>query len=461
MDSLIEPNQHTNEEKQIQENNSTINEENTDYFNDELYDEEQNLGWKERFFGPLNSGSVRGSTISIASICFGSACLSLPIAITNVGLILGIFMFIVLSYVSYWSLRNLLYAARKKRLFNYSKLIEECLGKKILFISDVNNIIFMIGVLMAIEFTISDFFMKLAENLYQVKPGETNIKKYQMMICCIVFQIPLSLMKNVSKLQYASLVGVFTLIYTILVVLIECPFYYQEAISQGRNINLTKELDWSVFNSFSILLYAYASHNGILAVYSELKKPTLRRSKKVLDRALTLQVVLFATMAFSGFFSTLKDTPSIFITRKPLDVFDSKDYYMIVAQILYFFSLQCSCALNYNILRVAIKSFFFNNREVKFIWDFLITAFILIFTNLVTYNVNNIIDIIGILGGLCAVIVCYVCPILCFVKSNGLPISHFSNISSIITLIIICVFGLMSTGLTIVGMINKKSIPDA
>lgn len=460
MDSLIETNQENNEDKQ-QQLSSTINEDNTDYFNDDLFDEEQNLNWKERFFGPLGSGSVRGSVISIASICFGSASLSLPVAITNVGLLLGAFMFIVLSYISYWSLRNLLYAARKKKLFNYSKLIEECLGKKMLFISDVNNIVFMIGVLMAIEFTISLIFMNLAENLYQVKPEETNIKKYQMMICCVLFQIPLSLMKNVSKLQYASLVGVFTLIYTIIVVLIECPFYYQEAISQGRNIELTKELDWSVFKSFSIILYAYASHNGILAVYSELKKPTFRRSKKVLDRALMLQVVLFAIMAFSGFFSLLKITPSIFISRKPLDVFNSKDYYMIFAQILFFFSLQCSCALNYNILRVAIKSFVFNNKEVKFIYDFLITAFLFIFTNLLTYNINNIVDIIGILGGVCSVIVCYVCPILCFVKANGLPLTHFTNLSSIIILIIICIFGFISTCLTIVDMINKSSAPDA
>ena len=68
---------------------------------------------------------------------------------------------------------------------------------------------------------------------------------------------------------------------------------------------------------------------------------------------------------------------------------------------------------------------------------------------------NNVIDIVGILGGFCAVIVCYVCPILCYVKSNKLPLKHINNISSIVILTIICIIGLMSTGLTIIDLFNK------
>ena len=326
-----------------------------------------------------------------------------------------------------------------------------------LLISDINNIVFMLGVLMALEFTISEFFMNLSTVLFKINPDESNIKIYQITFCCFFLQIPMGLMKNVSKLQYASLVGTFTLIYTIIVVVIQCPFYYQEAIEEGRHIQMIKQIDWSILKSFSILLYAYASHNGILAIYSELRKPTLRRSKKVLDRAITLQIILFAILAFAGFFSLIKETPSLFISRPSLKSLEGTDYYMIIAQVLFFFSLNCSCALYYNVLRVAFRSFFFKDNEVKFITDLFITISVFILTNLITYFVNNVIDIVGILGGFCAVIVCYVSPILCYVKSNKLPLKHINNISSIVILSIICIIGLMSTGFTIIDLFNKKN----
>jgi hypothetical protein len=386
-----------------------------DYLSDDFREEKKVVGFFDRYFAPLKSGSLRGSIISLASMCMGTASLSFPVALSNLGLIPGTFLYFLLTFISYWSLSNLLEAGRKKKIMNFAKLIKECLGDKMLLLLDINNLIFGFGVLMTYQFSASIFFMELMDSLEIAKVDDSTVKLIQMGLCMLLFQIPLSLLKNMSKLQYANLVGSFALIYTVFVIFIESFFYYQEAIEAGRSITFFK-LDWSFLDSFSIFLYGYASHNGIFTIYAELNQPTLRRSKKVLNRAIIFLFFLFSMIAFSGFFSLIEKTPSIFISRPALSFFNGKDYFIMVSKFLFILSLQCFCATNYNVLRTPIRSFFFKGENIPFKWDFFITIFVFILSNSLTYFIDNVIKIIGILGGLCAVIVCYLCPILCYVN---------------------------------------------
>ena len=421
-----------------------------DYLDDRVLDQEQDLDCMTRYFSPLQSGSLRGSIISVAAICFGPASLSFPVAFTNVGLIPGILMFVLLASIAYWSLNNLIIIARKKKILNYSKLIKECLGDKMLLLSDINNLVFLFGVLMAYEFTISNFFMDIVKPFYPIGTDDINtVKFYQMAICMFCLQLPLSLLKDISKLQYAGLVGTFGLFYTIIVIAVECPYYYQEGISENRSVELFKKIEWNCLDSFSILLYGFSSHNAVLTVYTELKKPTMRRSKKVLNRALLLQVILFSIIALFGFFSLVEKTPSIFILRPTLKILNGKDYYMIIAKVLFFIGLHCSYAITYNIIRGFIKSFFFKGENISFLKDFLICLGLLLVTNVITFKIDDVVKIVGILGGLCAVIVCYICPVLCYVKANDYHKYHWRNITSVGILIVICVLGFMSTGKTV------------
>jgi amino acid permease len=418
--------------------------------------DEQRKSWIERYFSPLSSGSLRGSIISIAAMCFGPASLSFPIALTNVGLIPGSLMFFILTSISIWSINILLETGRKMKIMNYSKLIKECLGDKMLLISDINNMVFCFGIIMAYQFSISQFFMETVNVLFDIEIGNRTVKLIQMLSFTYLFQVPLSLLKDISKLQYASIVGSFALFYTIFVMAIQCPFYYEEGLAENRNIQLVKAIDWSIMDSYSIFLYGYASHNGILAIYSELKKPNERRSKKVLSRAMMLQIVIFVIVAYSGFFSLIEKTPSIFISRPTLKSLNGKDYYILVSKIFFFLSLNCTCAITYNILRGSINSFFFQGNHPSFLIGLSITAAIFTTSCLLTFLIDNVVKIVGILGGLCAVIVCYISPILCYVKSNGYSITSWRNIMSLSILALICVCGVMSTVKTIFDYFNSK-----
>lgn len=426
-----------------------------DYLNDNILDEESKMGCCQRYFAPIASGSLRGSIMAIASICLGPASLSLPIAMTNMGLIPGTILFLTLSIIPYLSLLNFNEIGRKKKIMNYSNLIKACLGDTMVLVIDINNIIFCFGMLMSFQFTSNLFFMEVMHTFFETNLNNEELKLIQMSLCMILVQIPLSLMKNISKLQYASIVGSFALIYTVIVMLFESPFYYLEGKEEGRSIKYFEALNWNYLDSCSIFLYIFALHNGVFAVFSELKRPTLRRSTKVINRVMLLLFILFTISAYSGYFSLLKKTPSIFISRPPLKFFQGIDYFTIVSKILFFFSLQCFCAITYNIIRGSLKSVCFKGKDLTFRWELVTTISIFLASNALTYSVDNVVSIIGILGGLCAVLVCFVSPILCYVKGNDYPRYHWKNVLYVSILVIICIVGLMSTVKTIIDNVNR------
>ena len=405
----------------------------------------------ERYFSPIKGGSLRGAVISLASIVFGISGLAFPLGFANMGLVPGLILFVVLCSVTYWSLAALLSTGRKKKKLHYGMLIKECLGSKMALMSDINNIIFCIGILMSYEFTISSFFLDIFGKFYTITDdNRTMIKMIQMSTCMLLLQLPLSLLKDISKLQYASMVGCFTLLYTAIVIVAECPMYYSKAISEGRTIPLFKPLSMKVFDSFSIFLYAFASHNGIFPIFDELERPSKRRSFQVLNRAYILEIVIFLFIGFGGFFSLLTITPSIFISRTDLSFTWMKfDYFILTSKVLFFITLHCTTAINNNILRNSFKSLIFEGKEIPFKYDFIGVVVLLLLTNVVTFYIQDVLSIISVIGGICAVIVSFLSPILCWIKANEYPLCHIKNILAIVLLVIICIVGCISAGYSI------------
>jgi hypothetical protein len=127
---------------------------------------------------------------------------------------------------------------------------------------------------------------------------------------------------------------------------------------------------------------------------------------------------------------------------------------MLISKILFFLSLNCTYCLTFYVLRSSIKSFFFKGNDIPFLKSLIITISLYVIADLMTFFVEDVVKIMGILGGLCAVIVCYVSPILCYVTSNGLPKAHYKNLFSFFILGVICVLGAMSTTKTVIDNIK-------
>ena len=125
--------------------------------------------------------------------------------------------------------------------------------------------------------------------------------------------MPLSLKRDMSSLAFAGVMSVGALLYTLIVLVIETPFYYQEYDDKPDTRIEAFIIDWNIFTSFSLVFFAYTCQMSIMPVYSELVRPDYRRISKIIYRALISDFIFYMVIASAGYFSTFNYTSDIVI----------------------------------------------------------------------------------------------------------------------------------------------------
>lgn len=404
----------------------------------------------ERLFGPIREGSLRGSTLAMASITFGGGCLAFPSALKNLGCILGLIVFVIVAIVSYYTLVILINAGIKTNTYDYNGLILKTMGKKMVVFSDINNLILCIGVIMSYQKFVYEFALDILSAFFGMDKNSKLLKVIIILICFFCIQIPLTSLKKIALLQYVSLVGSITLIYSIFVIIGKTYSNYNK--NKNLGIIYFNEISWDYLSSISIFLFGFCSHNGVFQIFIELNRPTKQRYSKVLNRSFLLEIILYSLISSSGYFSFLKNTEDNILIN-----FDPKDKLILVSKIALFICLHCSLAINYNIMRLSYRSMLLKEQETGFslVKDLSLAFITLLISNIVVFYVDKVTTILGIVGGISTVVISYINPIMIHVYTNGKPKTSFSNIAALCILVVVSLIGVASTIYSIYDFINK------
>ncbi len=405
-----------------------------------------------RFFGPIKEGSLRGGVLAMASITFGGGCLAFSSSFRDMGLINGLIIFFIIAFISLYTLVLLTISGVKSGIYDYNLLIEKFMGKKMVIFSDVNNLILCLGVIVGYQKFIYEFAIDIIEYFFDdLKKQTENVELYVILICFLFIQIPLTSLKKISVLQYASITGSLALIYSIICVCIKMPKNFQENQNENNKIVLFKSLSLKYLVSISVFLFGFSSHNGIFQVYVEVKKPSAERYSKLLKRSFFLEVVLYLLISLGGYLSFLAKTDDNILKN-----YESKDISILIAKIALFICLHCSMAINYNIMRQSYKSFFKKEEELNFTWykDLFFSVLTLLISNIIVYNLNSARQILGIVGGISTCIICFWNPIMIYLKVFNFNKFSFKKIFAIFVLVFVLILGTSSTVYSIYDFIQ-------
>ena len=171
---------------------------------------------------------------------------------------------------------------------------------------------------------------------------------------------PLSAQRDMSSLRYAGVASVVALSYTLVVLVVEAPWYYKEN-SATATVHAFK-LDANLLSGLSITFFAFTCQMSLLPIYSELVAPNYRRIRKVVHRALILDCVFYYIIACAGYFSTFNATSPVVIERAPLPGFDP-DYACLAAALAIVVVLCAAFPANYNPCRNQFFYLVFNQQD--------------------------------------------------------------------------------------------------
>ena len=460
-----------NSEKNVkkEENfNSVIKNENEEKITIEEIDDRN---WFRRTFGKMSPGALRGSIFSLSILSLGIGSLAVPQKIGTMGIILSPIFIISSGLANLWSLRILGKMYTKYQLKKYEQVVSHLFGKGMSYFVGIVMIINQTGVIILYQVILYKLLGGIINELGEY--NYPNIEEFaensfwnkfwvRFLVCygmTIVILFPLCQLKDVSKMRYASTFGMISIFILIFIIVIECPFFIKENIvNKKQPLNYYDILpglkgNMKLLQSIVTLFYAYACHVGAFPVFESLHNPSQKRIDKLLNRAISIDIISYLIIGAAGYLSQPSNTPDLIIER---DNIFSSDWLMTLGNFFFMFTMIAKICVNYNAQRSSILILLhYKTNDFPNSINYIITSSVLALTTIVAISFQSISDYISLIGSFCTVVICFFVPGMIYIKGNDYPLNHYKNILTIIFISLIHFIGITSGIFTIKGIIEK------
>ena len=187
---------------------------------------------KDRYFSKVDKGSLRGSILGMTCAAIGSGVLTFPAVFKQIGWLNGVVLLCMGAFGCWWSLYMLIQRARHHNCLNYSQVTRKAGGRCLERTLQLSILLYMYATCLACTIVITTLFV-IISNAFGVPKditgdpykGITWYKSIQAIITSAFILGPLSLGREMSTFKNLSLLSLFCLIFTILVVVVEYPLY--------------------------------------------------------------------------------------------------------------------------------------------------------------------------------------------------------------------------------------------
>ena len=438
-------------------------------------------GTSDLIHSPTTRGERKKSTIISAGLLMTNACLGTTIftfalKAKTFGLVWFLLAVVLVGIINYWTIMAGAKASSKYNEDDYSELTEKILGKKARFILNCILVLYSYACMMCFLALLFPLFGRFIQNIAYNKRYETYDDflddKWGKLYIKVPFYIGASLaislmclIDDINKLSFSSYIGVGAMIYTLLVITVQCHSYYQYYKKHFylKNVESThpnwtnlgdafkKDLDF--FKGMANLFCAYACHPNIFPVYAGFKedkgdrKEGLRKMSLGTIFATVLTTVLHILSIVCSFLTDPLTPEDLIIYRKSKD--GGKDIFMAIAKLAVFVSLIFTLPSYYFTLRLCVSNSFMHGK--------ITTKFNTIFTFCSVFGCadiaiiyDKILNYLSYIGGFISVFICYLIPVLLYIKSHGKPMTYWKNLIQLILALILCVIGVTAGILTII-----------
>ncbi len=427
----------------------------------------------KKIFGKMSPESFRGALFNLCILSLGSGCLAVPQKISYISLFFSPFIIIFAGCVNLWGLLLLSYLYSKYKIKRYDLLVQKLYGKNLGTLLSITMIVNQFGIILVYHVILYKLLGGVINEIwgYGYRDIDSFLKdsfwgtfKWKFFVSyglTIFIILPLSLLKNVSKMRYTSTLGILSIFFLILVVLIQCPFFikdwwndnYTKRHLNKFNIKASFGKDLKFLKSVTTFFYGFSCHVGAFPIMNSLKNASKKKIDKVFKIGLLIDIICFLIIGFSGYLTQPIDTPDLIIERRKIF---KKDILMTIAQIFFIFTIFAKMSVNFNAYRIALLSLInIDSTDFSNNINYAVTVITLGLTTFISIVFQSISDYLSLIGSFCTIIIAFLIPGLLYIKGNDYHKYHYKNILSIALLCILCPIGLISGIYTIKGIAEK------
>lgn len=391
-----------------------------------LLQEEQNQGALSSFganeallaiANESGKSNMKMAFMNMANSIIGAGIIGQPYAVKQSGLVGGILLLVVLTFVIDWTIRLMVVNAKISGTDTFQATVSKCYGKIGLITISVAQGAFAFGGSMAFCVIIGDTIPHVINALFpsfkDIPVISFLIKRNSIIVIFTTFiSYPLALNRDISKLAKASALALLSMLIIVLTVVIRGPSLSEDFKGSFSLPLLT--INSGIFQGVSVISFAFVCHHNSLLIYDSLKKPTMDRFKTVTHWSTGVSMVACLMMGVGGFVVFRDKTKGNILNNFP-----PNDTMANVARFCFGFNMLTTLPLEIFVCREVLLNYFYPEAEFSRKRHF-ITTTVLVFSAmsvaLFTCNLGAILELVGASS---ACVMAYILPPMCFLKLSG------------------------------------------
>lgn len=406
------------------------------------------------------SAGAFSSSLNLLKSIIGAGMLSLPFAVSLVGILPAAILLIISLIMAVLGLfflalcadrvcnRDATFASVSKHTFpSLSPLFDaaiaiKCVGVAISYLSIVADLL---------PIVIEAIFFDGLETGTQPTSGAGKVFTSRLFwVSATVLGIaPVVFLPKMDSLKYTSFFGLGSVAYLLVLSFVLLGQQWKELGNPfGQGFALFVPLTWSSMKSFSIFVFAFTCHQNLFPILNEARDNKPRPIMRIVNACMLIAFGIYFSFAAASFAVFPKPTANIIRT------YPVKGAQFIIARFLYALLVIFSYPLQSFPCRMSVQkfiSYFWPSAAVKYeqYLYYSITTVVLVLTWGIA-AINPPLDVVlSIIGSTAGPMICYILPSLFWLKlEKGYPWNWTS-----ITALCLLVFGIFATFVPLVSII--------
>lgn len=377
-------------------------------------------------FDPNASKSgLRSAFFNMTNSIVGAGIVGIPAAFRNSGLLAGLVLMAMLTYVNDWTLRLIILNTKLSGAKTYTGFVTHSFGTNGKIIVLLSQGLFAFGGAVGFSVIIGDSIPHVLRSIFKDNVENHPLWDFMLsrnviiVICVVFISYPLSLIRDMSKLAKTSGLAVISMVIIIVIVI-------TKSISASDDLRGTiSGSEWFIslnfFQGISVISFALVCHHNTTFIYDSIKTPTLDRFNQVTHVACIISGFVCALMGLSGFLNFGSMTKGNILNNFPND-----DWVVNIARLCFGLNMLTTLPLEVFVFREVFKDLIiiYHQREdpeyqmeqLPTSYHFIITTIstlIPMLISLFTCNLGAVLELVGATSGST---LAYILPPLCYYK---------------------------------------------
>ncbi|KAK9461823.1 transmembrane amino acid transporter protein-domain-containing protein [Lipomyces oligophaga] len=421
-----------------------------------------------------SKNGIKMAFMNMANSIIGAGIIGQPYAMMECGMITGILLLIVLTFVIDWTIRLMVVNAKLSGTNSYQATVSACFGRPGYLVISLAQGLFAFGGSVAFTVIIGDtipFVISAVFPWFASTPGLSLLTERTPVIVFVILFIsfPLSLSRNIAHLAKASLLALVSMLIIIISVCVEGRKVARD--EQGSFSSSLLTINSGVFQGIGVISFAFVCHHNSLLIYGALRKPTLDRFAKVTHWSTGVSCLACLTLALAGFITFRDKTQGNVLNNFPQD-----NLFINIARFCFGFNMLTTFPLEIFVCREVLLDYIYStfvtsttssatstdstvSTSPSLLVHRFTTAGLTILTLLCSLAVGgNLGFVLELVGSTSACVLAYILPPLCYLRlANSLESRSFRHrLGPIACVAFGVIVMIVSTVLTIVSRIKKS-----